>query len=120
VGLSGRVSSILRNLVATKKSKGVLQQIGDAVTAGAEAVIDAGAKAAHAVGDLLPAAKKPGKTAKAATAKTAKSAGKAPKKASPKAAASKVKTAKIGKATKTASARAAKPGVAKKKTGRKA
>jgi hypothetical protein len=95
--------------MAKKKSKGVLEKIGDAVVTGAEAVYDAGAKAVHAVGDLLPAAKPapkrkkatkaavktPKKSATKAEAKTAKpkaAAVKAPP-AKPKASAAKVKAA---------------------------
>jgi hypothetical protein len=56
-------------MATKKKSKGVLERIGDAVTTGAEVVIDAGAKAVHAVGDMLPTGKsapKRGKSTKAA------------------------------------------------------
>ena len=38
-----------------KTSKGVLQRIGDVATSAAGAVIDAGSKAMHAVGDMMPA-----------------------------------------------------------------
>jgi DNA polymerase III subunit epsilon len=51
--------------MSKKKPKGVLQRIGDAVATGAEAVIDAGAKAIHTVGEMMPAAKTPPKRAKA-------------------------------------------------------
>ena len=66
-------------MATKKKSKGVLERIGDAVSAGADAVIDVGAKAVHAVGDMLPTAAPAPKRAKAkkATAKV-----KAPKAAS--------------------------------------
>lgn len=40
-----------------KKSKSVLERIGDAVTTGAEAVLDAGSKAIHSVGDMMPTGK---------------------------------------------------------------
>ena len=65
-----------------KKSKGVLKRIGDAVAAGAEVVIDAGEKAVHTIGDLLPAGKtspkRPKAKAKPKTTKT-KVAAKSPK-----------------------------------------
>ena len=38
-----------------KKSKGVLERIGDAASSAAEVVINAGSKAMHAVGDMMPA-----------------------------------------------------------------
>jgi hypothetical protein len=37
-----------------KKSKGVLERIGDVATSAAEVVVDAGSKAMHAIGDLMP------------------------------------------------------------------
>jgi hypothetical protein len=74
------------------KSKGMLKQIGDAVTAGAEAVADAGAKAAHMVTDLFPASSTPTKkirksspkTPKLSEAKTTKSTTPKPKAAAPR------------------------------------
>jgi hypothetical protein len=60
-----------------KKSKGVLEKIGDAVATGTEAVIDAGSKAIHAVGEMMPTGKTPPKRAKASPKAAAKT--KAPK-----------------------------------------
>jgi hypothetical protein len=65
-------------MATKKKSKGVLEKIGDAMATGAEAVVDAGSKAIHAVGDLLPTGKlapkrarpKPKSAAKVTTART--------------------------------------------------
>jgi hypothetical protein len=52
-------------MATKKKPKGVLEKIGDAVSAGAEAVVDAGSKAVHAVGDLMPGGKPAPKRARA-------------------------------------------------------
>ena len=49
-----------------KKSKGVLERIGDVATSAAEVVINAGSKAIHAVGDMMPAGT-PAKKAKASS-----------------------------------------------------
>lgn len=70
-----------------KKKKGVLAQIGDAVATGAEVVIDAGAKAIHTVGEMMPGGHSDSAPAPAAKAK--KAAPKAKAKASPKASAAK-------------------------------
>jgi hypothetical protein len=119
--------------MAKKKSKGVIEKIGDAVSASAEAVYDAGAKAVHAVGDLLPAAKPapkrgkakaatpkksaPKKTAAKAEAKTAK-----PKAAAVKAAAVKAPAAKVKAAPAKVASKAAAPKTTKsaKRTPKKA
>jgi DNA-binding protein HU-beta len=105
-------------MASKKKSKGVLKQIGDAATTVAEVVIDAGSKAIHAVGDMLPAEtpKKGVKASpKASKVKTTKSAKVAPKasKAQPKVEA-KTKTAapkaaKKAAMTKATPAKSAKP-----------
>ena len=42
-------------MATKKKTKGVMEKIGDAIAAGAEAVYDTGAKAIHAVGEMIPA-----------------------------------------------------------------
>ena len=47
--------------MAKKKSKGVLEKIGNAVAAGAEVVVDAGAKVVHSVGEMMPTGKTPPK-----------------------------------------------------------
>jgi hypothetical protein len=96
------VSTLLlaRHPMATKKkSKGVLEKIGDAVATGAEAVVDAGSKAIHSIGDLLPTGKPAPKRARpkpksAAEVRTARTDTKvaASKTASSKAAAPKAKT----------------------------
>jgi hypothetical protein len=68
-----------------KKSKGVLERIGDAATSAAEVVINAGSKAMHAVGDMMPTGSTPKgakASSKAVKAKTSKSAPKAMAKAS--------------------------------------
>src|SRR4051794_23810414 len=85
-------------MATKKKSKGVLEQIGDAVSTGAEAVIDAGSKAVQAVGDLLPTGATPPKRAKSSPkTKSPKASVKAPKavakgsKPQPKTAADKAK-----------------------------
>lgn len=68
--------------MSKKKSKGVLKTIGDTIAAGAEAVVGAGSKAIHTVGDMMPGA--PPKKAKAAVkakkvdAKASKPAAKPP------------------------------------------
>src|SRR4051812_30110903 len=64
--------------MSKKKSKGVLETIGDAVSSGAEAVVDAGSKAIHSVGDMMPAPKKAAKAkAHKPAAKVARPAAKA-------------------------------------------
>jgi hypothetical protein len=90
--------------MAKKKSKGVLGKIGDAVATGAEAVVDAGSKAIHAVGDLMPTGKaSPKRTkAKSAKAKTPKSGAKGK---APAAAATKAKKAAPKKSAAKAAAR---------------
>jgi hypothetical protein len=108
--------------VNKRKPKGVLGQVGDAVAAGAEAVVDAGAKAVRAVGDLLPAGKAPPKGRKAPAKKAAtKSAGRAAKSASPKApkAGAKGPKAKAAGAKPKAGATAKKAASPKKATKRK-
>ncbi len=80
-----------------KKSKGVLERIGDAATSAAEVVINAGSKAMHAVGDMMPARSTPKgakASSKAVKAKTSKSA--------PKAMATASKTKKVAAKKKTA------------------
>jgi hypothetical protein len=82
-----------------KKSKGVLERIGNAASSAAEVVLDAGSKAVHAVGDLMPskapkpkAKASPKKSVKKVSAKpkaAAKATKPTPKKSSPKKAASK-------------------------------
>ena len=68
-----------------KKSKGVLERIGNAATSAAEVVINAGSKAMHAVGDMMPSGSTPKgakASSKAGKAKTSKSGPKAMAKAS--------------------------------------
>lgn len=83
--LSGKGGSALPHkehpMAKKKQTKSVLKKIGSAVATGTEAVIDAGAKAIHAVGEMLPTGKTPpkGAKAKAAKAKSPKAAAKAPK-----------------------------------------
>jgi hypothetical protein len=82
-----------------KKSKGVLERIGSAASSAAEVVLDAGSKAVHAVGDLMPsmtpkkkAKASPKKSVKKVSAKpkaAAKATKPTPKKPAPKKAASK-------------------------------
>jgi hypothetical protein len=67
-----------------KKSKGVLERIGDVASSAAEVVVDAGSKAIHAVGDMMPSG---------SSKKRAKASPKASKKKAPSAS---VKSAKIG------------------------
>ena len=101
--------------MSKKKSKGVLKQIGEVIAAGAETVVDAGSKAVHAVGDMMPGSKPAPKRSKSKPkAKKAiavkKAAAKTTKKAAPSAA-SKAKAPK--KSAKSAAARkksAKKPG----------
>jgi hypothetical protein len=71
------------------KKKSVLKKIGDAVATGAEAAVDAGAKAIHAVGGMMPGAAPKKESTKKAAPKAPTSATKkaATKKAAPKAAA---------------------------------
>jgi hypothetical protein len=97
--------------MAKTKSKGVLGKIGDAVATGAEAVIDAGSKALHAVGDLMPSGKAAPKRAKAKAAKA--KAPKAEAKA-PAAAAAVAKKAAPKKSTAKAAPRPKAPKVPKK------
>ena len=97
-----------------KKSKGVLERIGDVASSAAEVVVDAGSKAIHAVGDLMPSG---------SSQKGTKASSKAPKKNAPKAqgksskapAKSAAKTSKLGgdAKTKTVVAKAAKPAIKK-------
>ena len=58
-----------------KKSKGVLERIGDVASSAAEVVVDAGSKAIHAVGDLMPG----GSSRKGTKASSRASKKKAPK-----------------------------------------
>ena len=122
-----------------KKSKGVMERIGDAATSAAGVVIDAGSKAIRAVGSMMPtgtpqssakAAPKAArvKRARKASAKSSKAsakASKAPKKvaAMPKAAAPKAQKAAMKKTTPTKSAkpavRTARSPKAKRSTGKK-
>jgi hypothetical protein len=78
-----------------KKSKGVLERIGHAASSAAEVVIDAGSKAIHAVGDLMPGG---------SSQKGTKASSKASKKKAPK------PSRKSSKATANAGARASKLG----------
>jgi hypothetical protein len=110
-------------MASKKKSKGVLKTIGDVATSAAEVVIDAGSKAVHAVGDMMPSgsSKKRAKASpKASKVKTAKPLAKKSPKAAPKAskpqpkvetktktAAPKVKKAAMAKATPAKSAKPA-------------
>jgi hypothetical protein len=80
-----------------KKTKGVLERIGDAASSAAEVVINAGSKAVHAVGDMMPIRSTPKgakASSKAAQGKTSKSAPKAKASKSKKVAAKK-KTAAL-------------------------
>jgi hypothetical protein len=89
--------------MAKKKSKGVLERIGDAASSAAEVVIDAGSKAVHAVGEMMPAGSSP-KGAKASKKTTPRASGKTSK--------TTLATASKPKAeakTKTVAPRAAKP-----------
>jgi hypothetical protein len=61
--------------MAKKKSKGVLEKMGHAVAAGAETVVEAGAKAIESVGNLLPGAKSPAKRKVAKKKASSKKAG---------------------------------------------
>jgi hypothetical protein len=94
-----------------KKSKGVLERIGDAATSAAEVVINAGSKAMHAVGDMMPTRSTPKgakASSKAVKAKTSKSAPKTMAKASQtKKVAAKKKTAALS--TKKAAPKKAAP-----------
>ena len=98
-------------MATRKKSKGVLERIGDAATSAAEVVIDAGSKAVHVVGDMMPSStpkkspKKSSKTSKlpARQAAATKKTGNA-KDAKPVA-----KKATATKATKSKAAISAKP-----------
>ena len=57
-------------MATKKKSKGVLERIGDVATSAAEVVIDAGSKAVHAVGDMMPSKapkKSPNKSSRTST-----------------------------------------------------
>lgn len=89
-------------MATKKKAKGVLGQIGDAVAAGAGAVADAGSKAIHAVGDLLPAGDAAPKKKAGAARKVA------PKAAAEKAVAAKPKEAKVKPAPAAARSKASK------------
>jgi hypothetical protein len=85
-----------------KKSKGVLERIGDVANSAAEVVVDAGSKAIHAVGDLMPGG---------SSRKGTKASSKASKKKAPKA------SRKSSKAPAKSAAKASKPAVdAKTKT----
>lgn len=92
-----------------KKQKSVLSKIGDVVSTGAEAVVDAGAKAIHAVGDMLPGTASPKKKAARpkATKTAAKSVKAAPKKATSKVASIAASAKKAPPAKKLATAKAA-------------
>src|SRR5262245_1549200 len=96
--------------MAKKKAKSVLGQIGEADSAGAGAVVDAGSRAIQAVGETRPAVKAAPKrksTRKAAPKKaTPKKAAKAaPKEAAPKKAAPAVAKKAAPKAEKKAAAK---------------
>ena len=122
-------------MASKKKSKGVLERIGEATSSAAEVVIDAGSKAIHAVGDMMPTGtpKKGPKASKAkapkASAKTSKAAPKTSPKASkpPEKVEAKTKTAAPKAAVKkTTPTKSAKPaakatpsGKAKRPVGRK-
>ena len=102
--------------MAKKKSKGVLERIGDAVTTGAEAVMDAGSKAIDTVGDMLPTGKTPPKKAsrKAARAKSPKSSAGASKPEA-KASKSQAKRATAEEEPRSAASSSKAGGTAKKK-----
>jgi hypothetical protein len=75
------------SMPSKKKSKGVLERIGNAASSAAEVALDAGSKAVHAVGDMMPS-KAPKKKSKASPKQSAKKV-----MAKPKASASKAKKA---------------------------
>jgi hypothetical protein len=102
-----------------KKSKGVLERIGDAATSAAEVVIDAGSKAIHAVGDMMPtgSSQRGGKASSKVAKKMAPKASGKSSKAPPKAAAKASKSGVDAK-TSTLGPKAAKP-AAKKSTAAK-
>ncbi len=121
-----------------KNAKGVLGRIGDAATSAAQVVINAGSKAIHAVGDMMPTgsaqntAKASPKSVKAkprkAASKTVKSGSKTIAKVSkakknmaakPKAAAPKAKKAAIKKAVPARSAKLAPTPTPKRKSAKK-
>jgi hypothetical protein len=102
-----------------KKSKGVLERIGDVATSAAGVVVDAGSKAIHAVGDLMPTGF-PQKRAKASSQASKKKAPKTQGKSSQAPAKAAAKVSKLGSDAKSHTARpkAAKPAM-KKSTGAK-
>ena len=87
-----------------KRSKGVLERIGDAATSAAESVVDAGSKAIHAVGDLMPSGSSQ-KGTRVSSKAPRKKAPKAPGKGSKAPAKSAATTSKLGGGTKTKSVR---------------
>jgi hypothetical protein len=97
-----------------KKSKGVLRRIGEAATSAAEVVIDAGSKAIHAVGEMIPTGssqKGPKSSSKASKRMAPKASGRSAK-ARPKAV---TKASRLGSDSKTKSLgpKPAKPGMKK-------
>src|ERR1700727_2798715 len=95
-------SPLTRHPMAIKKKpKGVLEKIGDVVSSGAEAVVDAGAKAIHAVGELLPTGKPAPKRTRAKVA--------AKKAAAPKGAAKAQKITTAAKASKATASKSVAP-----------
>ncbi len=117
-------------MLSKKKSKGVLERIGDAATSAAEVVINAGSKAMHAVGDMMPTRGTPKgakASSKAVQGKTSKPAPKAMAQASKtkkvaakkKTAALSVKKAPSKKVAPTRSAKAAPATKQKRQAGKK-
>ena len=97
-----------------KKSKGVLERIGDVATSAAEVVVDAGSKAIHAVGDLMPGGSSQ-KGTKASSKASKKKAPKASRKSSKAPAKSAEKASKpaVDARTKTVGPKAAEPAIKK-------
>jgi hypothetical protein len=97
-----------------KKSKGVLERIGDVASSAAEVVVDAGSKAIHAVGDMMPSG---------SSKKRAKASPKASKKKAPKSSAKRSKAlaspapkaskSSVEARTKTVAPKTAKPAIKK-------
>lgn len=94
-----------------KKSKGVLERISDVASSAAEVVVDAGSKAIHAVGDLMPSGSSQKRT-KASATSSKKKAPKAAGKSSKPAAQSDLKISKLGTNAKT-KAKTVKPAIKK-------
>lgn len=106
-------------MASKKKSQGVLKRIGDMASSAAEVVIDAGSKAMHAVGDMMPSgtpekgAKASSKASKSKSPKVSAKSTKAPPKATAKTSQpqkkvdAKTRTAASKKASPTKSAKTA-------------